>query len=141
MTTKQRELMDEIFHAVSRVTSISYERFAGKVRKREIMVARQIFSYICVRDYCIGGEKGSGKLTLEVIGKYSGNKDHASIHARHHRAKEYIDTEAWFRDSVRKVDDLLVRNSGVVTDRLKFTLVDDSAPSGRADAAATQGCK
>jgi len=131
--------MDDVFSAVARVTSISYEQFSSPSRKKEIMLARQLFSHICVRDYCAKDYSRNGKLTLQVIGGYI-NRDHAAVINHCTRANNFILTEKSFRELLRTVEGFLVKAYGEVTDHLKFTLVDDSfsAPSGEADATATQ---
>jgi len=131
--------MDDVFSAVARVTSISYEKFSSPSRKKEIMLARQLFSHICVRDYCAKDYSRNGKLTLQVIGGYI-NRDHAAVINHCTRANNFILTEKSFRELLRTVEGFLVKAYGEVTDHLKFTLVDDSfsAPSGEADATATQ---
>jgi hypothetical protein len=140
MTPKQKDIMDDVFNAVYRVTSISYEKFSSPSRKKEIMLARQLFSHICVRDYCAEGYGRSGQLTLMTIGEYIGGRDHATVINHNKKSQNFILTEKSFRELLKKVEGFLVKAYGEATDKMKWTLVDDSfsAPSGEADATATQ---
>jgi len=139
MTPKQKDIMDDVFNAVYRVTSISYEKFSSPSRKKEIMLARQLFSHICVRDYCAEGYGRSGQLTLMTIGEYIGGRDHVTVINHNRKAKNYLVVEKSFRELLKKVEGFLIKAYGEATDKMKWTLVDDSfsAPSGEANAVAT----
>jgi hypothetical protein len=143
MRPDQKQIMDNVFNAVSYVTTVGFDDFVSKRRFRWIMNARIPFSHICFNRYCEDGEQSNGCsiLTLEVIGEYM-RKNHASIINQRKRAKDFLFSDPSFKRKLRDIEDLLLTHEVVLpTDRLLWSsqvdAVFDSAPSGKADAVAT----
>lgn len=84
----------KIMDIVCRVTGISPDDLKRKIRKRDIVEARQIFYYMC---------KKHTTLSLAAIGSYTKSGDHATVKYSINTAKTLMETDSTFLSKVERV--------------------------------------
>jgi len=97
VNVKERSYLkfDQIMQSVCMATGITAEYINMKSREPVVLLPRQMCHYIASK--CT-------KKTLSEIGKYFGNKDHATVLNSVKKIQNYLDTDKEFRD---KYGDLL----------------------------------
>lgn len=105
------EVVDKFSHNVSREININniqniicdyfsvpIDKLVGKTRKRNIVVARQIAMYFA---------KNMTELSLKEIGKYFGNRDHATVLYSIKTVNNLVDVDPLFKETVSKLENKL----------------------------------
>jgi chromosomal replication initiation ATPase DnaA len=80
--------IDQVKKVVSKITNIPIVEIENCTRKLEVVRARQ---YIC-----LFARKINSKITLEIIGRELGNKDHATVTNALKKAGYYFDAKDKF---------------------------------------------
>lgn len=91
-------------NAIYEVLGIRPEALEGKIRKREIVFARQIYCYLMT--------KHTDK-SLKSIGMSLGGRDHSTVIHSNNRIADALETEKIMNssetsDAIRKIEELLI---------------------------------
>ena len=94
-TDNQALTIDDIIRIISAHYDVTEQQVKGRLRKREIVQARQIAMYFA---------KNMTKLSLATIGSQIGGKDHATVLHACKTVNNLIDTDRQFKGYIEEIE-------------------------------------
>ena len=111
------QLIDVVRNSVIEVTEIPWGYIMVLTRKGEVVQARQMTHYF-LRKYT--------KLSLSVIGKIAGNKDHATVMHSIKVVNNLMSTEKAYKEIIDTIDSAIKKNIDNIGNTFLFSATSDT---------------
>lgn len=116
-TPSSNQLIDVVRNSVIEITEIPWGHIMVLTRKREVTQARQITHYF-LRKYT--------KLSFSVIGKYAGDKNHATVMHSIKVVNNLMSTEKAYKEIIDTIDSAIKKNIDSIGNTFIFSATSDT---------------